>query len=182
MILDERSPGRLVRSPRPRLDGGEKLAAIPDGHGDARIEIAEQVVRLDACSQEVRGRGEHRLGDHRRVEPQVRVGGCQQAVQIDAVDDADRRRWEATCRGHPVDDPSVQPVVRLGGVELDDEMDTRQRPVEETLERDRKVEPAQQRPPGRRQHEKAIAVGDAELASNRGGVPFHLRLDEIETR
>jgi hypothetical protein len=102
------------------------------------------------------------------VDPDVRVGRREEPVEIDRLDRTDRRRAEPACRRDALDDGPVRSLVRLAGVELDDEMDIRQRPVEEPGKHDRVVELPKDRPPRPRNHDQPGVAGDPQLLPDAG--------------
>ena len=127
-------------APRP-VEHREHVRARPDRDRDARVDIAEQVRAGEARREQVRRAGRDRLGQQRRVDPEVGVGGGEEPVEVDRLDDGDRRRSEPAGRREALDDRAVRAFVLLGGVELDDDVHPLQRPVEQLGERDRIVEP-----------------------------------------
>ena len=97
------------------------------------------------------------------MDPEVGVGGGEQPVEVDRLDDGDRRRREPAGRREALDDRAVRALVLLGRVELDDDVHPLERRVEQLRQRDRVVEPPLLVAPGPRQHDHPVARRDAQL-------------------
>ena len=169
-------------APRP-VEHREHVRARPDRDRDARVDIAEQVRAGEARREQVRRAGRDRLGQQRRVDPEVGVGGGEQPVEVDRLDDRDRRRSEPAGRREALDDRAVRSLVLLGGVELDDDVHPLERRVEQLRQRDRVVEPPLLVAPGPRQHDHPVARRDAQLPPEAVvGAPGRSRIgpDEVE--
>ena len=171
MVFDERLSGRRVR----RLGMIERGTHVGDPRhrpGDAGGDVAEEVAaRLDPGDQVVRS-GHDRVGEDRRVQAEMRIGGAQQPVEVDLADDA-HRRWRIPAGPREtVEEVAVRPLVTLAGVLLDDHVDARQRPAEAGLEHVGQVRATDERHVHGRHDEHPVAVGDAELGADRASFCF----------
>ena len=165
MVVDERLSRRRVR----RLGMIERGAHVGDPRhrpGDAGGDVAEDVAaRFDPGDQVVRS-GHDRVGEDRRVQAEMRIGGAQQPVEVDLADDAHRRRRVPTGPRETVEELAVRPLVTLARMLLDDDVDARQRPAEAGLEHVGQVRATDERHVHGRHDEQPVAVGDAELAAD----------------
>ena len=124
--------------------------------------------------------GRDRLGEDRGVDAQVRVRGPEEAVQVDVLDDAHRRRREPARGGETRDERLVRATVLLAGVLLHDQVHIGPWPVQQSIERVRDVEPPIRRPVGSGQHDHPVVRPDAQLGAEGRGVRVRGRFGEVQ--